>query len=90
MRPTKFTWDPHDLVGHMWILTDQKGCVEKCVEKCVASIPLLIIKLLEKKEVVFVWFLNSTFCFLEIKIYFWKLWKKKFYKWLCCRNWNLA
>jgi len=31
MRPTKFIWDPYDLVGPMWILTNKKECVEKCV-----------------------------------------------------------
>jgi len=31
MGPTKFIWDPHDLVGLMWILTNQRECVEKCV-----------------------------------------------------------
>ena len=33
MGPTKFTWDPHDLVGPMWILTNQRECVRKCVLK---------------------------------------------------------
>jgi len=27
MGPTKYKWDPHDLVGPMWILTNQKECV---------------------------------------------------------------
>jgi len=27
----KFTWDPHDLMGFMWILTNQRECVRKCV-----------------------------------------------------------
>ena len=31
MGPTKFTWDPHDLVGPVWILTNQRECVEKYV-----------------------------------------------------------
>jgi len=31
MGSTKFIWDPHDLVGPMWILTNQRECVEKCV-----------------------------------------------------------
>jgi len=31
MGPTKYKWDPHDLVGPMWILTNQKECVRKCV-----------------------------------------------------------
>jgi len=31
MGPTKYKWDPHDLVGLMWILTNQRECVEKCV-----------------------------------------------------------
>jgi len=31
MGPTKFIWDLHDLVGPMWILTNQRECVEKCV-----------------------------------------------------------
>jgi len=31
MGPTKLIWDPHDLVGPMWILTNQRECVEKCV-----------------------------------------------------------
>jgi len=31
MGPTKLIWDPHDLVRPMWILTNQKKCVEKCV-----------------------------------------------------------
>jgi len=29
--PIKIIWDPHDLVGLMWILTNQRECVEKCV-----------------------------------------------------------
>ena len=33
--PTKFKWDPHALVGPMWILTNQRECVEKCVLECV-------------------------------------------------------
>jgi len=33
MRSTKFIWDPHDLVGPMWILTNQRECVKKCVLK---------------------------------------------------------
>jgi len=39
MGPTKFIWDPHNLVGLMWILTNQR----ECVGKCVASIPHKII-----------------------------------------------
>ena len=35
MRPTKYKWDPYDLVGLMWILTNQRKCVEKCVLECV-------------------------------------------------------
>ena len=31
MGPTKCIWDPHDLVGPMWILTNQRKCVLKCV-----------------------------------------------------------
>jgi len=31
MGPTKLIWDPHDLVRPMWILTNQRECVEKCV-----------------------------------------------------------
>jgi len=31
MGPTKFTWDPHNLVEPVWILTNQRECVEKCV-----------------------------------------------------------
>jgi len=31
MGPTKYKWDPHDLVGLMWILTNQSEYVEKCV-----------------------------------------------------------
>jgi len=38
MGPIKFTWDPHDFVGPMWILTNQKKCVEKYVLEYVASI----------------------------------------------------
>jgi len=36
MELTKFIWDPHDLVGLMSILTNQRVCVKKCV----ANIPL--------------------------------------------------
>jgi len=35
MKPTKFIWDPHDLVRPMLILTNQKECVEKCELKYV-------------------------------------------------------
>jgi len=42
MSPTKLIWNPHDLVGLMWILTNQKECVEKRVRMCVASISLYI------------------------------------------------
>jgi len=28
--PTKYKWDPHNLVGPMWILTNQKECIKKC------------------------------------------------------------
>jgi len=35
MGPTKFIWDLHDLVGLMWILTNQRECVGKCVLECV-------------------------------------------------------
>jgi len=35
--PTKFIWDLHDLVRPVWILTNQR----ECVEKCVAIIPFL-------------------------------------------------
>jgi len=35
MGPTKFIWDPHDLVGLIWILTNQIKCVEKCMLECV-------------------------------------------------------
>jgi len=31
MGPTKYKWGPHDLVGPMWILIDQRECVRKCV-----------------------------------------------------------
>jgi len=31
MRPTKYKWDTRDLVGLMWILTNQRGCVRMCV-----------------------------------------------------------
>jgi len=27
----KYIWDPHNLMGSMWILIDQRECVEKCV-----------------------------------------------------------
>jgi hypothetical protein len=39
MGLTKFIWDPHDLVGFMWILSNQRECVEKCMLKCVSSNP---------------------------------------------------
>jgi len=41
MGPTKCIWDPHDLVGPMWILTNQSMgvCWKMCVRMCVASIP---------------------------------------------------
>jgi len=42
MRPTKYKWDPHDLVGPMWILTNQRECVEKCVLECVLLTFLMI------------------------------------------------
>ena len=38
MGSTKLIWDPYDLVGPMWVLTNQR----KCVERCVASISLTI------------------------------------------------
>jgi len=31
MGPTKFIWDQYDLVGPMWVLTNQKECAEKYV-----------------------------------------------------------
>jgi len=31
MGPTKFIWDLHDLVGPMWVLTNQRECVGECV-----------------------------------------------------------
>jgi hypothetical protein len=31
MGPTKFIRVPHDFVGPMWILINQRGCIEKCV-----------------------------------------------------------
>jgi len=43
MEPTKFIWDPHDLVGPMWILTNQKECVGKCVLECVLLTFLLFL-----------------------------------------------
>jgi len=36
MGPTKYKWDPHDLVGSMWILTNQR----ESVRRYIASIPL--------------------------------------------------
>jgi len=47
MGPTKFIWDPHDLVGPMWILTNQRKCVGKCVLECVL-LAFLIVR--EKKR----------------------------------------
>jgi len=35
MGSTKFIWDPHNLVGPMWIWTNQRKYVEKCVLECV-------------------------------------------------------
>jgi len=35
MRPTKFIWDIHNLVGPVWILINKKKCVKKYVLKCV-------------------------------------------------------
>jgi len=35
MGSTKFIWDPHDLVGLMCILINQRECVKKCVLECV-------------------------------------------------------
>jgi len=43
MGPTKFIWDPHDLMGPVLILTNQKKCVEKCVLECVLLAFLLVI-----------------------------------------------
>jgi hypothetical protein len=50
MGPTKFIWDPHDLVRLVWILTNHRECVnfnqskrvcwKMCVRMCVASIHL--------------------------------------------------
>jgi len=31
MRPTKFIWDSHHLVGLIWILINQRGYVKICV-----------------------------------------------------------
>jgi len=42
MGSTKFIWDPHDLVGPMLILTNQRECVKKCVLKCVLLAFLVI------------------------------------------------
>jgi len=41
MRPIKFIWDSHALVRPMWILINQKKCVEKCVLECVSLVFLL-------------------------------------------------
>ena len=35
IAPTKIIWDPHDFVGLMWMLTNQRECVEKCILECV-------------------------------------------------------
>jgi len=45
MEPTKCLWDPHDLVGLLWIFTNQskRVCWKMCVKMCVASIPSIII-----------------------------------------------
>ena len=42
MGPTKVIWDPHDLVGLMRVLTNQRECVEKCVLEGVLLAFLLI------------------------------------------------
>jgi len=47
MRPTKYKWDPHDLVGPMWILTNKKECFRKFVLEGVLLAFFLLELLLE-------------------------------------------
>ena len=64
MGPTKFIWDPHDLVGPMWILTNQRECVEKCVLECVllAFLYILLYHLLLFYITQYIWEPLSLFC----------------------------
>jgi len=69
MGPTKFIWDPHALVGPMWILTNQRECVEKCVLECVLLTFLIkFYKYLTFKKDSMFWynilFYNFTFCLI--------------------------
>ena len=43
MGPTIFLWDPHNLVGLMWIWINQREYVEKCMLKCVLLTFLVIV-----------------------------------------------
>jgi len=70
MDPTKLIWDPHDLVRLMWILTNQKECVEKCVIEDVLLAFLYIL-------------LTVCHVFLDgMCVYCFFIWMYKIYKYL--------